>query len=160
MFSPIKQTKFPPTQPLFLWDGECGFCKYWIIVWNQKTSGLTYKTYQEAGPEFPDIPIKEFKKASRLIESDGKVYSGPDSAFRTFFYFKKPAKIWHNWYHRSAVFQNLSNHGYNFIAKNRPMLMTLTKAFWGRNPVRQRPYWIVWLAGLIGLISTLIYLLD
>ncbi len=159
MFDPIKKTQFPPREDLFIWDGKCGFCKYWIIVWKSKTSGLTYQTFQEVASEFPDIPLKEFKKASRLIEKDGAVFSGPDSAFRTFWYFKKPKKYWHQLYHRSGLFRRLSDHGYNFIAKNRPLLMKLTLAFWGKNPLNRKPFWIVWSAGLIVVISTLIYLI-
>ncbi|MDR7130609.1 putative DCC family thiol-disulfide oxidoreductase YuxK [Algoriphagus sp. 4150] len=160
MFTKIQHTQFPPDQPLFLWDGECGFCKYWIIVWKSKTEGLTYTTFQEAASDFPDIPLKEFKKASRLIETDGSVFSGPDSAYRTFYYFRKPKKRWHRLYQKSGFFQKFSDHTYNWIAKNRPLMMNLTKAFWGKNPIRRKPYWMIYLLGLLGIIAILLYLLH
>lgn len=159
MFTRIQKTSNPPKQPLFIWDGECGFCKYWIIVWKSKTVGLTYRTFQEVASEFPDIPLKEFKKASRLIEADGSVFSGPDSAYRTFWYLKNPKKHWHRQYESAGIFQKISDHTYNWIAKNRPLMMKLTLAFWGKNPLRRKPYWILWLMGILGILSILIYLL-
>lgn len=152
MFAKILKTQNTPKQPLFIWDGECGFCKYWIIVWKSKTVHLTYDTFQEVAEEFPEIPLKEFKKASRLIEPDGSVFSGPDSAYRTLWYFEKPQKYWHRWYQQSGLFRWLSDHGYNSIAKNRPLMMKLTLAFWGRNPLKRKPFWLLWLVAAIGLI--------
>jgi len=151
MFAKIAKTQNPPKQPLFIWDGECGFCKYWIIVWKSKTVNLTYDTFQEAAGEFEDIPLKEFKKASRLIESDGAVFSGPDSAYRTLWYFAKPQKYWHRWYQQSDLFRWISDHGYNTIAKNRPIMMKLTLAFWGKNPLKRKPFWLLWMVAAIGL---------
>ncbi|MGM0945183.1 MAG: DCC1-like thiol-disulfide oxidoreductase family protein [Bacteroidota bacterium] len=159
MFETIPKTQFPPKEDLFIWDGQCGFCKYWIMVWKSKTRGLEYQTFQEVAENFPDIPFKEFKRASRLIEKDGAVFSGPDSAFRTFAYFKEPSTFWHDWYQRSKIFRQLSNHGYNFISKNRPLLMQLTIIFWGKNPLKRKPYWLIWLMGLLGLLGALIYFL-
>jgi predicted DCC family thiol-disulfide oxidoreductase YuxK len=160
MFAKIQKTQSPPSQALFIWDGECGFCKYWIIIWKSKTTNLNYKTFQEVSDEFPDIPLKEFKKASRLIEIDGSVFSGPDSAYRTFWYFEKTQKHWHRWYQQSSLFRQLSDHGYNFIAKNRPLMMKLTLAFWGKNPVNRKPYWVVWLVGFLSVLAILIYFLN
>mgnify|MGYP003640906493 CR=1 FL=1 len=160
MFSRIQKTSNPPKDPLFIWDGNCGFCKYWILVWKSKTKGLTYKTLQEASADFPDIPTKEFKRASRLIEKDGSVFSGPDSAFRTFHYFHKPKMLWHRWYKSYTIFQKLSDHSYNWLAKNRPFFMKVTLAFWGKNPVSRKPYWILWLIGFMITLVGLVYLLS
>lgn len=159
MFNPIHKTQFPPQKPLFVWDGKCGFCKYWIMVWKRNTQGLEYETYQEVAENFPDIPVKEFQKASRLIEIDGKVFSGPDSAYRTFWYFKKPKEKWHRWYHQNRLFQKFSDKVYLTISKNRPFLMKVTIAFWGKNPFKRKPYWLIWLLGLLGLLGALIYFL-
>ena len=86
MFTKFYRTNYPPTEkPMMVWDGECGFCKYWVTRWKMYTGDrITYKTYQEVASQFKDIPLKEFKKASRLIEPNGSVYSGPDSAYRSF----------------------------------------------------------------------------
>lgn len=157
MFTKIKQTAFPPTEkPMMVWDGECGFCEYWITNWKSKTAArIDYRTYQEVAEHFKDIPLKEFKKASRLIEPDGFVYSGPDSAYKSLQYFKKPSLFWHDWYARYKIFNFISDHSYNFIAKNRSLMFSLSKTFFGKNPQRLRSYWLLWAA----IIFIVIYLL-
>ncbi|PVW16209.1 thiol-disulfide oxidoreductase DCC family protein [Marixanthomonas spongiae] len=146
MFRKFKKTKYPPShKPVLVWDGECGFCKYWVIRWKSLTSGnIVYKTYQEVASQFQDIPIKEFKKASRLIETDGCVYSGPDSAYRSYTYTNKTWP-WHNWYTRYNWFATLSDHGYNYIAKHRPFFFDLTKLCFGSDPKHLKPYWLLYL---------------
>ena len=157
MFSKIIQTAFPPTKkPMMVWDGECGFCKYWITNWKSRTgSNIEYRTYQEVASHYADIPLKEFKKASRLIETDGKVFNGPDSAFRSFTYFKKKLSIWHRWYSEYKWFTSISDHTYNFIAKHRSFMFKLTKLFFGKDPQALKHYWLF----IILSIAMAIYLL-
>lgn len=156
MFRKFERTKYPPTKkPILVWDGECGFCKYWVLRWESLTQNkIDYKTYQEVASQFQDIPVKEFKKASRLIETDGRVFSGPDSAYRSYTYSHKSFP-WHRWYHNYSWFTKLSDHGYNFIAKHRPFFFKLTTLFFGKNPERLQPYWAVYLLQLL----TLFYVL-
>lgn len=157
MFTKIKQTEFPPKEkPMMVWDGECGFCKYWITNWKSKTDGrIDYRTFQEVAERYKDIPLKEFKKASRLIEPDGSVFSGPDSAYRSFHYIKNTSSPWHRWYSHYKIFNSLSDHTYNFIAKNRSSMFKLTKIFFGKNPEVLKPYWFL----LLLTIFTAAYLL-
>lgn len=157
MFAKIKQTAFPPTEkPMMVWDGECGFCKYWIINWKSKTDDrIDYRTFQDVAIRFKDIPLKEFKKASRLIEPNGSVFSGPDSAYRSFLYFKNNKSPWHRWYSQHKIFNFISDHTYNSIAKNRSFMFSLTKLFFGNNPENIKPYWLL----LIIMIFTALYLL-
>lgn len=145
MFSKIERTEFPPPErPMMVWDGKCGFCNYWIRRWKSKTGDrINYKTFQEIAGHFKDIPLKEFKKASRLIEPNGLVYSGPDSAFRSFTYFENTDYRWHRWYSEYKWFATLSNHGYNFIAKHRGCMFTITKIFFGKNPESLKPFWFL-----------------
>lgn len=156
MFAKIGKTNYPPkSRPIMVWDGECGFCEYWITNWKSNTGNkIDYQTYQEVAANFPDIPLKEFKKASRLIEADGKIYSGPNSAFRSFLYFQNPRPIWHNWYTDINWFTKVTDYAYNFIAKNRSFAFKITKIFFGKNPESLKPFWIVYLF----LLFTLIYM--
>ncbi|MDN3725462.1 DCC1-like thiol-disulfide oxidoreductase family protein [Aequorivita sp. SDUM287046] len=158
MFSKIQRTAFPPLEkPMMVWDGECGFCKYWITHWKSKTADrLDYRTYQEVAGNFPDIPLKEFKKASRLIELDGTVYSGPDSAYKSFTYFKTEDFRWHRWYSKDNWFTWLSDRGYNFIAKHRSFMFPLSKIFFGKNPEAMKPYWFLELLFLFSIFYLLL----
>ncbi len=145
---------------MMVWDGECGFCKYWITRWKSKTADrIDYKTFQQVAVNYKDIPLKEFKKASRLIETEGDIYSGPDSAFRIFIYFEEKDTRWHRWYTQYNWFTGLSDHTYNFIAKNRGFMFTLSKICFGKNPETLKPYWILWLLLLLTSIYFLVKLL-
>ena len=153
MFQKIESTNFPPTQTLLVWDGKCGFCKFWITRWQQQTQGkIKFVTYQEAAENFKDIPLKEFKKSSKIIEPDGRVYNGPDSAYRSLYIAGN--KKWHRWYKTYKLFTYISDHGYNHIAKNRSFYFKITKAFLGSNPKKFQPYWVFY---LLIVISILIY---
>ncbi len=151
MFKKIEHTNYSPIQPVLVWDGDCGFCKFWKTRWELKTKGkIEFKTYQEVANNFPDIPLKEFKKSSKLIEPNGKVYNGPDSAYRCIYY--SGNKIWHKLYTKYKIFQHLSDHGYNHIAKNRSFYFKLTKILLGNNPTSLKHFWIFYLLIIIVLV--------
>ncbi len=145
MFSKFEKTAYPPNEkPMMVWDGECGFCNYWITRWKSKTEDrIDYQTFQQVAENYKDIPLKEFKKASRLIETDGSVFSGPDSAYRSFTYFEKEDSRWHLWYSKYKWFTYLSDHTYNYIAKHRGFFFFLTKIFFGKDPESIKPYWFL-----------------
>lgn len=147
MFEKLDRTKYPPRdKPLMIWDGECGFCRYWISRWKKITGEkVDYKPYQEVASGIIDIDIIHFKRASRLIETDGTIYSGPRSAFRTFTYGSRWAFL-DRWYVERKWFTRLSDWLYDKVAKNRNLLFRLTKAFYGSNPDQPRPFWVIYLA--------------
>ncbi|MDX1761287.1 MAG: DCC1-like thiol-disulfide oxidoreductase family protein [Christiangramia sp.] len=151
MFKKIEYTKYSPSKPVLIWDGDCGFCKFWKTRWQEKTEGkVDFETYQEKASDFPDIPLKEFKKASRLIESDGKVYSGPDSAYRSLWHADR--KTYHEWYKKYDWFESISDYGYNHIAKNRHFYFQVTKLFFGDDPLKLKPYWLIYLLIIFSII--------
>ncbi|MAN59945.1 MAG: thiol-disulfide oxidoreductase [Flavobacteriaceae bacterium] len=156
MFQKFESTQYPPTSgTVLVWDGECGFCRYWVTRWQHLTKGrIQFEIYQDVASQFPDIPLKEFKKASRLIEPDGKVYSGPDSAYRSYTYAGQRFP-WHRWYVTYRWFQKLSDHAYNHIAKNRTFYFKVTKVLLGSDPKNLKPYWAVYLLIILGVFYVL-----
>lgn len=151
MFKKIHQTNFPPSQPTMVWDGTCGFCKWWKIRWETKTGDrIRFVPYQDVAKDFPDIPIKEFKKASRLIEPDGRIYSGPDSAFRNFFHTGN--KRWHQCYEKYSWFESICDLAYNHIAKNRSFYFKVTKFLFGKDPHQPKIYWFYYILMLLAII--------
>ncbi|HIB49652.1 MAG TPA: DUF393 domain-containing protein [Flavobacteriaceae bacterium] len=156
MFQKFDHTQFPPSdKPVLVWDGDCGFCKYWVTRWKKITHGkITFQTYQDVAHQFEDIPLKEFKKASRLITAEGTVHSGPDSAYMSY-YIANRNSPWHNWYRKYSWFQRLSDHGYNYIAKHRSFFFKLTKAMLGGDSTSFKHYWAMYLFG----IAVLLFLL-
>ena len=144
MFKKIKETKNLPPEPYLIWDGNCGFCKYWKTNWQKKVKNkVVFKTYQETADFFNDIPLKEFKKSSKLIEPSGKIYNGPDSAYRILYHANKP--YWHQLYQNSSTFRWLSDHAYNHIAKNRSFYYKLTIFCFGKNPLKLKLYFLLYI---------------
>lgn len=147
MFQKIERTAHPPKhKPIMIWDGQCGFCQFWITRWSKFTgSKIDYATYQGASADFPDINKRHFMMASRLIETDGTIYSGPRSAYRTFTYGSKWGFL-DKWYLNKKWFTKLSDRLYVLVTKNRGFLFKVTKWMFGANPEEPRPFWAIYLA--------------
>ena len=154
MFSKIVKTDYPPSgDAVMIWDGQCGFCAYWVSRWETITGKkVQYRPYQEAAQDFPDINPKYFKEASRLIDGQGMVFSGPRSAYRTLTYGKSKWAFLDRWYDRYTWFERASDKIYNWVAHNRGFLFKLTKAMFGSNPKEVRPFWAIYLALLVYLL--------
>ena len=77
----------PAERPLMVFDGDCGFCRYWIGRWRDATGGrVDYEPYQKVAAGYPEIPQGAFEKAVQFIETDGRVTSGADAVFRALGY--------------------------------------------------------------------------
>lgn len=145
MFAKVDRTQHPPEHFEMIWDGTCGFCKYWVINWKSKTGDkVHYAPYQKAAQRFPDIPEQYFKEAVRLIGPDGVVYSGPHAAYKSMALAGEFAWAL-SWYEHRVLFRTLSDTAYQWLADHRPFAMRLTKWMFGKNPVHQRPYWLFYL---------------
>ena len=73
-----------PPRPVFLYDGDCGFCRAWVTRWQRKTGEqVEYASYQTAATRFPDLSCEARARAAHLIESDGQVFRGAEAVFRT-----------------------------------------------------------------------------
>jgi len=150
MYQKVHHTDYPPRdKPLLVWDGQCGFCHYWVLRWRQMTGDLIrYEPYQEVSDRFPDIPTVRFREAAQLIEPNGAVYSGAGAAYRTFTY-GTPWAFLDEWYQYDPVFKWISDQIYQWIADHRPFMFRLTKALFGKNPRSPENYWLYYLIGLI-----------
>ncbi len=141
-----------------VWDGNCGFCHYWIIKWNIRTKDLIeYKKYQIAHHQFKDIEVEHFKNAVQLVMTDGKIYTGPAAAYKSYALAGKLSFLI-DWYENSTVFRKLSNWAYQKVADNRTRLYNLSKNLFGKNPRRPRYNWLIYLILLILIIVTIIKL--
>jgi predicted DCC family thiol-disulfide oxidoreductase YuxK len=70
----------PPDRPLIVFDGDCGFCRFWIARW-QRRQTVDYQPFQDQDIEqrFADIPRERFARAVHLIETDGGVSEGAEA---------------------------------------------------------------------------------
>ncbi|SDB46093.1 Protein of unknown function, DUF393 [Flavobacteriaceae bacterium MAR_2010_188] len=144
MFIEVTRTNFPPnSKPIFVWDGKCGFCKYWVLRLKKYTNPqIDFKTFQDVNDSFPDIPIRRFEEASRLIEPTGRVFSGPDSFYRSLIYRKVPLTFFNNSYSRNRLFESFSNFLYNLISKNRNISYKISTLLFGKNPLKFNYHWL------------------
>ena len=73
----------PDAGPTFVFDGECGICRYWVDYWRGLTGDrVDYRSYQEAAADFPAIAPDAFRTAVQYIEPGGATYSGAAATFR------------------------------------------------------------------------------
>lgn len=150
MFSKISHTSFPPpSKPLMIWDGECGFCHYWIIRWWIMSGDvIEYQKYQLAYKRVHDISIEQYKEAVRLILPNGAVHSGPDAAYKAFELAGKYPFLT-KWYSKGGWFMQLSDWGYQRVADHRYQLFRLTKRLFGKNPRVPKNHWVNYLFATI-----------
>lgn len=129
-----------------IWDGECGFCAYWITNWKKNIGAKAeFHTFQTTADRFPDIPRRAFMLASRWIETDGSIHGGAKSAFRSLKYADKHTWL-DRWYENKPWFKKLTDRAYRKITRNRPLFLKLSKLLFGSDPEYLKPYWLLYLA--------------
>ena len=159
MPGPTHQVANPPSKTLLVYDGDCGFCKLWIARWREITAGaVDYEELQDAAVRFPEVPRAAFENAVKLIETDGRVFSGAEAVYRSLG--KGGGSGFWRWaFEHVPGFALISNYAYAFIARHRTLAHTVTSLFWGKD-VRRPTYfqarrWFLRFLGLIYLIAFL-----
>jgi predicted DCC family thiol-disulfide oxidoreductase YuxK len=145
----------PDVTPVLVYDGDCGFCVYWVRYWAQLTANrVCYRPYQEAATDYPDITINAFQRAIQYVAPDGRVSGGAEAAFLVLEH-APPRGIWLRLYRRLPGFAWASEAAYDFIARHRPLFFRLSRLAWG--PVREPARYDV-TAGLFLRLLGLVYL--
>jgi lipase maturation factor 1 len=123
-----------PAKPLMIYDGECNFCKFWILRWQRATRGnVDYVASQDpqVAQQFPELPRERFEGSVQFIETDGIVYSGAEAVFRSLTY----TRVW-GWllwvYKNVPGFKRATEWTYQFVARRREGFSILTRWLWGR----------------------------
>jgi predicted DCC family thiol-disulfide oxidoreductase YuxK len=147
------------SRPLLLFDGDCGFCRYWVARLRSVTRGrVDFAPAQEQAARFPQIPSEAWKRSVQLITTDGNVYRGAEAVFRLLAY--APEERWQlAIYHRLPGVRLLSEWGYRQVEAHRDFCFKLTRFALGRIPEPSSFYLSRWvflrLLGLIYVISFL-----
>src|SRR5947209_4534993 len=120
----------PPGKPVLIWDGNCGFCHYWILrVEKIIGDAIDYEPYQKAEKYITEITEKEFSEAVKFIDTDGNVYSGAAAFFKALS-FKKNGSMAFPLYLKSSLFRKISDFVYKTISGHRPLAYKATVALW------------------------------
>ncbi len=117
--------------PVLVYDGDCGFCRYWVAYWVRLTGPrVIYRPYQEAAADYPDIAPEEFSRAIYLFMPNGQVTHGADAAFRVL-----ATVAGHGgfaWcYRRVPGFAWLAEFAYGFISRHRVTAARVSRVLWG-----------------------------
>jgi len=118
--------------PLLAYDGDCGFCAYWVRYWKRLTGArVRYAPYQEIAADHPAVPEQEFARAIQLFEPDGAHYSGADAAFRVLA--RAPGRGAGLWLYRHLPgFAGLAEAAYTLIARHREAAYRWSRLLWGQ----------------------------
>jgi len=142
----------PPPKPLLIWDGECDFCRLWIDRWREITADkVDYATYQQAGHQFPEIPVEQFKRAMVFVEPNGETFLAAEAVYRSLGC--RSSRRWLAWsYDHVPGFAAISEIAYKFIARHRGLGSAFTRLLWGQDVRRPTYFWAQrWFLRLLGL---------
>jgi lipase maturation factor 1 len=120
-----------PPKPLVVFDGDCGFCRFWIERWKSVTGDrLDYAPYQESASRFPEVDVGEFRRAVQLVLPSGEVFSGAEAVVRALA--EVPGRgHWLAMYRRIPGFAGAIELAYRVIARHRPAATGVTRLLWG-----------------------------
>jgi len=142
-----------------IYDGECNFCKFWIMRLREFTADrIEFIASQDprVAHDYPELPREWFDTAVQLIEPDGSVYAGAEAGFRALA-IRAPGTALTWSYANVPGFAPVSEYAYHFVAKRREFFSKLTRLLWGRNgavPRYNRVRWVFLRSlGLIYLIA-------
>jgi predicted DCC family thiol-disulfide oxidoreductase YuxK len=121
-----------PRPPLLAYDGDCGFCAYWVRYWQRLTGeGVRYAPYQAIAADHPEVPVEEFARAIQLFEPDGVRYSGAEAAFRVLA--RVPGRGAGLWVYRWVPgFARVAEAVYTLISRQRVAAGWWSRLLWGK----------------------------
>ncbi len=122
-------------KPTLLYDGDCGFCRWWVARWRHATGdAVEYAASQESGDRFPQVPPEAFARAVQLVEPDGKAYGGAEAVFRALAYAGPAGGVGLRLYRGLPGFAAATESGYRLVADHRAVFSRLTRWLWGADP--------------------------
>jgi predicted DCC family thiol-disulfide oxidoreductase YuxK len=139
------QTSTVRRLPLLIYDGDCGFCIYWVRYWQRLTGDrVAYAPYQEVAAQFPEIPVAAFQRAVQYVGPDGKIASGAEAALLTLSHADGKG-FWLMLYRHVPGFAAIAERMYAFVASHRAALYRPCLWLWGRDYEPPRFDLISWL---------------
>jgi lipase maturation factor 1 len=121
------------SRPLLVYDGDCTFCGYWARYWQQLTGdSVSYRTYQQVGQHYPEIPIADFQRAVQYIAPEGPRASAAEASFLTLSHARGKG-VWLAFYRKLPGFAAVSELAYAFIAAHRAAFYRISLCLWGRD---------------------------
>lgn len=107
--------------PVLIIDGDCTFCRRWSSRL-QKISNIEIRASQDRGDLLSQVSSEEFQKAVKLVDLDGKVWTGAGAIYRALAENKIGAWL-SKAYQKNYFFRILSDYIYKQVARNRHRIM-------------------------------------
>jgi predicted DCC family thiol-disulfide oxidoreductase YuxK len=131
--------------PLLIYDGDCGFCLYWLHYWQKLTGDrVAYAPYQEVAGQYPQIPTAAFRQAVQYVAPDGKIASGAEAVFLTLSH-ADGYGFWLTCYRRLPGFAAIAERAYAIVASHRSAFYRPSLWLWGRDYEPPRFQLVAWL---------------
>lgn len=110
-----------------IYDGDCGFCTYWVRRWRRKIGSLLEITpLQDDAARPEDLPVHELEEAVHLVDPDGRVFRGAEAVFRALALRRRYALGW--WLYRwMPGFRWISEWSYRWVANHRMAVSRWTR---------------------------------
>ena len=114
-------------KPILIYDGNCGFCLYWIDIWKNKTKDrVEYAPYQSVSNQFPQMSLEQFERSVQLVKPDGEITEGAEAVLETLAY--NPGSVWFlRTYRNCPLFAKAAETIYYFVAKHRSTLSSVLR---------------------------------
>jgi lipase maturation factor 1 len=126
--SPLITVARHPAKPVLIYDGDCNFCKFWILRWQRFTGErVAYLASQnpQVAEQFPEIPRERFDTSVQLVDVDGKVYNGAEAVFRSLAC--RTAGKFPLWLYQTIPgVASITEWAYYFVARHREFFSRLT----------------------------------
>jgi predicted DCC family thiol-disulfide oxidoreductase YuxK len=118
---------------VLVFDGDCGFCRFWIERWRHRTgTTVGYEPWRasDTPQRFPEISRERFARAVQLIETDGRVSEAAEAVWRLLALGGRRAPLWAYQHVPGAAF--VTERAYREVADHRSFWSTVTTLLWGR----------------------------
>ncbi len=121
-------------RPLLIYDGDCGFCCYWV-EYSRKLTGarVAYEPYETVAEQYPDISIVDFQRSIYLIEPNTTRTRGAEAALRTLSAVRGHSG-WRWCYEHLPGFAVFCEMLYTFVSRRRVRFHKLSRLLFGDAP--------------------------
>ncbi len=118
--------------PVVVYDGDCGFCKKWIYLFEKTTAkDMIFMPYQGCNERFESTLSTSFSDTVHLCEGPKDVSTGAKAIYKLLHLSGKLS--WLLWlYNKVRLFRTVSEWGYKIVAQNRRSASKVTNTVFGK----------------------------
>jgi len=121
----------PLEKPLFIYDGECGFCRKWVARLRSICGDrLDYKAFQDCAHDYPQISASSFQKSVYIIQPNGTYHAAAQAVFMALA-LRWETRLPFLAYRYLPFFPQIAEACYRWVAAHREGLSSIDRALTG-----------------------------